>query len=82
MRGHWNSRWKTLGEPKCSTTLRSGGKVSSESDSIVGFGEEGNATRHYTEVRFQFKYWSLLRKFIAKKFPTMINVENLLRNNS
>ena len=30
-------------------------KVSSESDSIVGFGEEGNATRHYTEVRFQFK---------------------------
>lgn len=24
-------------------------KVSSESDSIVGFGEEGNATRHYTE---------------------------------
>ena len=29
-------------------------KVSSESDSIVGFGEEGNATRHYTEVRFQF----------------------------
>ena len=30
-------------------------KVSSESDSIVGFGEEGNATRHYTEVRFQLK---------------------------
>ena len=30
-------------------------KVSSESDSIVGFGEEGNATRHYTEVRFQFE---------------------------
>ena len=24
-------------------------KVSSESDSIVGFGEEGNASRHYTE---------------------------------
>ena len=41
-------------------------KVSSESDSIVGFGEEGNATRHYTEVRFQFDYWSLLRKFIVK----------------
>ena len=39
-------------------------KVSSESDSIVGFGEEGNATRHYTEVRFQFRYQS--RKFIAK----------------
>ena len=28
-------------------------KVSSESDSIVGFGEEGNATRHYTEARFK-----------------------------
>ena len=24
-------------------------KVSSESDSIVGFGEDGNVTRHYTE---------------------------------
>ena len=36
-------------------------KVSSESDSIVGFGEEGNATRHYTEVRFQLKgcHWQL-----------------------
>ena len=33
-------------------------KVSSESDSIVGFGEEGNATRHYTEVRFQFSHGS------------------------
>lgn len=41
-------------------------KVSSESDSIVGFGEEGNATRHYTEVRFQFDYWSL-SKFIVKQ---------------
>ena len=39
-------------------------KVSSESDSIVGFGEEGNATRHYTEVRFQLRYKSW--KFIGK----------------